>query len=192
MKHEADYAYLQAKQNFSVQGNGPDALSISYLLGSMGVSNNISGEIRERGAVGTTRNCGLKDAPLSLCFAISHFASEGMCDAINTDYECIWTHHESDGYEYCRYVFKKKSEHIIDLDDLGAIITPVGVPLIEGLPRMAMRRWLLAGFWRTVNDVLEARIGTGEARSILGENAFDRHQNGRSLNGSWEGWIRRH
>ena len=172
MKHEAVYVYHQAKQNFGVKGNGLDTLLISYLLGSMGVSNDLSGEIMERGAVGITRNCILKDAPLSLCFAISHFASEGMCDAINPDYECIWTHHESDGDQYCRYVFKKRSDHIIDLDDLGASVTPITMPPIEGLPRMAMRRWFLAGVWRALNDVLEAKIGTIEARKILGENAF--------------------
>ena len=172
MRHDADYVYHEVKKNFGVKGNGPDSLLLSYLFGSMGVSTDLSGEILEKGAVGITRNCVLKEAPLSLCFAISHFISEGMCDVANPDYECIWTHHQTDGDQYCRYVFKKKSDHIVDLDNLGKSIAPITLPPIDGLPRLAMRRWALVGFWRNVSDVFDAGLGTENARRILGENAF--------------------
>jgi hypothetical protein len=172
MRHDADYVYHEVKKNFGIEGNGPDALLASYIFGSMGVSNDLSGELMERGAVGITRNCVLKEAPLSLCFAISHFISEGMCDVANPDYECIWTDHETNGDKYCRYVFKRKSDRIPDLNDLGASISPIPIPPIGGLPRLAMRRWALVGFWRNVSDVFDARMGTEKARRLLGENAF--------------------
>ena len=139
----------ELKKRLTIQSNGPDAMLLAhaftgYLFGVQ--PDLIGGEIKEKGAVGTFQGCPFAGVGSpDLCLSISHFGSEFEAEMINPEYECVWTHHESIGDPYCRYVFKKKSDPIFVLDDLGktlAVLPRFEVP--EELLRPT-RIWLSAG-----------------------------------------------
>ncbi len=103
------------KDRFGVQGTDVEAVSLPYYYGWCGSSNgNIKPlEIRAGKAVAEVYSCPTVAAgsPPELC-AMSHFNSEGVCQAINPEYEYIWTHHLNDGDRCCRFIVKKRSERL--------------------------------------------------------------------------------
>jgi predicted ArsR family transcriptional regulator len=133
------------KQRFGPQGNDAEAVALPYYWFHCGTSNgNIKPmEIRDGMAIVEVGSCPCPqfNAPPELCVAISHYISEGLSEAVNPEYEFIWTHHLVNGDEYCRYVVKKKSirydpanlgklEKTVSLDiskqEMGALATIVG------------------------------------------------------------------
>jgi predicted hydrocarbon binding protein len=70
-------------------------------------------EIRDGKAVVELYACPttLAGSPPEFC-AMSHFNSEGVCQAVNPDYEYVFTHHLNNGDDCCRFIVKKKSEKL--------------------------------------------------------------------------------
>ena len=132
------------KQRFGPQGNDAEAVALPYYWFHYGTSNgNIKPmEIRDGMAIVEVGSCPCPqfNAPPELCVAISHYISEGLSEAVNPEYEFVWTHHLVNDDEYCRYVVKKKSirydpanlgklEKTVSLDiskqEMGALATMV-------------------------------------------------------------------
>lgn len=182
-KMKASYLVSEAKKKFNLQSNGPDALLLTYLMASVCVAppEKLTGELKERGAVGTTRDCIFKSASPEFCMQLSHYYSEYVAETINPDYECVWTHHETNGDPFCRYVFKKRSDPITVLDDPGK--TLVTIPKFD-MPMEQLQAnslWALSSFWDSASKAFADIQGVAMARAELLENA---RGIGREL-GSW-------
>jgi predicted ArsR family transcriptional regulator len=67
-------------------------------------------EIRDGKAVVELFACPTMEvqSPTEVC-AMSHFNAEGVCQAINPDYEYVFTHHLNNGDDRCRFIVKKRS-----------------------------------------------------------------------------------
>ncbi len=164
----------EAKKKMPIHGNGPDAMLLSYAFGSLTVvpPENVTGKVCERGAVGESRDCLFRDAPPEFCVFISHFTSEGVCDSLNRDYECIWTHHQSSGDRNCRYVFKKKSDPISVLDDLGETQFVLPKFSLPDEQRQAGCLWANGHFIHDISKAFSDLHGEQKAREVLTANAW--------------------
>jgi len=60
--------------------------------------------------------CAQVKAPPDFCVAEFQVLSEGLCQAINPEYEFVWTHHLGNGDNKCRYVVKKRSDRLLPCD----------------------------------------------------------------------------
>jgi len=164
----------EAKKKMPIQGNGPDALLMAYAFGTLTVvpPENVTGKVCEKGAVGESRNCLFKEASPEFCMFISHYSSEGVADALNPDYECIWTHHETSGDPYCRYVFKKKSDPISVLDDLGKTLFELPSFQMPKEQCQAAALWANGHFLHDISKAFADLHGEEKAREVLGANAW--------------------
>jgi predicted hydrocarbon binding protein len=79
-------------------------------------------EIRDGKAIVELYACPVTiiNAPPEICIAMSHYISEGLCQAVNPEYEFIYTHHLSNHDGRCRHIVKNKSSKAA-LDDLGSL-----------------------------------------------------------------------
>ncbi len=123
-----------ARERFGLTGNGLEDVTLPYYwahcASSFGHIKPL--EIRDGKAVVELYACPvtLVDAPPEICVAVSHNLAEGLCQAINPEYEFIFTHHLSNNDGCCRYVVKKKSSRI-DLDNLGPLEKTIPLTLSE-------------------------------------------------------------
>jgi len=124
---DMQHVNLDLRNKLSIKSNGPDAMVTTYLFAGLHsvTKENMSGEIKEKGGVGIFKDCLYKDASPEFCLSISHAFTEALADLVNPDYESYWTHHQSSGDPFCRFVFKRKSEPISVLEDLGETIAIV-------------------------------------------------------------------
>ncbi len=118
-------ANIDLRKRLNIESRGVDALLMTYLFAGLhSVSkDNMLGEVRERGGVGTFKDCLYKDASPEFCLSISHIFTEALADFVNPEYECVWTHHQTGGDPYCRFVFKKRSDPASVLEDLGETVS---------------------------------------------------------------------
>jgi hypothetical protein len=121
-----------AKQRFGPQGNDAEAVAMPYYWFHCGTSNgNIKPmEIRNGMAMVEVGSCPCPqfNAPPELCVAISHYLSDGLSEAVNPEFEFIWTHHLVNGDKYCRYIAKEKSVKY-DSSNLGELQKTVSLDL---------------------------------------------------------------
>jgi predicted hydrocarbon binding protein len=169
----AKFLVDDARRRLNIRGNGPDALLFTHVFASLAAvpPGKVLGEVRENGAVGINRNCIYRNGSPEFCMSISHYYTEGEAVHINPDYECVWTHHETGGDPYCRYVFKKKSDPISILDDLGN--TVFTMPEIE-LPNEEAKAAQLWGGSSFLDGTTKAFVdlhGPERTREVLGANA---------------------
>lgn len=119
----ANFVHM-ARERLGLKGNGVEDVALCYYWAHCGTSfGHIKPlEIRGGRAVVELFACPtvLIDSPPEICIAMSHYISEGLCQAINPECEFIYTHHLSDHDDRCRYIVKKKSDKV-NLEDLGRI-----------------------------------------------------------------------
>jgi predicted hydrocarbon binding protein len=72
--------------------------------------------MKETCAVGEMRNCPMSSSRPEICIAISHYVSEGWCEAINPDYEFMWTQHQTEGAPSCKFIIKRKDASLEALE----------------------------------------------------------------------------
>jgi len=113
-----------AKQRFGLEGKGVEDVALPYYWAHCATSfGHIKPmEIRDGKAIVELYACPVTfiNAPPEICIAMSHNLAEGLCHAINPEYEFIFTHHLSNNDGRCRYIVKKKSSKA-ELDDLGTL-----------------------------------------------------------------------
>ena len=114
-----------AKQRYGLKGSELEDVALPYYLyhcaSSFGHIKPM--EIRDGNAVVELYACPSKqipNCPPELCIALSHYISEGICQATNPEYEVIFTHHIANHDDCCRYVVKKKSRNV-DLNNPGPL-----------------------------------------------------------------------
>lgn len=157
------------KKRINLLGTTIDKLITPLALAqaTLGGPENVHQEIRERGAECRVDKCPYQDASPEFCVVISHFTSDLMCEAINPDYEVIWTHHLTNGDPYCRYVYRKKNEPNKDTEDLGRIV--MTLPPIEMPPHeaVAIRNFILTHWLDAVTEAFVDLHGSEKTISIL-------------------------
>jgi hypothetical protein len=157
------------KKRLSLKGTGLDALITPMGLAQAILSGpeNCHQEIMERGAECIVHKCPYQDTTPEFCVVISHFTTDLMCEAINSEYEVIWTHHLTYGDPYCRYIYRKKSEPNKNIDDLGK--TLMVVPRFEVPPEEAVgvRDYILTHWLDAVTEAFIDLHGSEKAMSVL-------------------------
>ena len=102
------------RQKMGIQGNDVVSVAMPYYVAHYGTSRgNIKPmEVRDGKAIVELYACPGVPAggPAEMCIAVSHYLAMGMCEAVNPDYEFVFTHHLLNGDNCCRYVVKKKSD----------------------------------------------------------------------------------
>ena len=138
-------SYQQIKDTIPLKGNGPDVLLFLWQLTQSTIipTDGLICEVKEKAGVETVLKCPFSQESSDWCVYISHLYSEAICNLVNPEYECVFTHHLSNGDPYCRVIFKKKSSPSSVLDDPG--VTLATLPQIV-LPRRT-EVWVAFG-WR--------------------------------------------
>ena len=157
------------KNKVGIKGTGLDALVLPMALGQVALNANplaVEGIITEGGAVVKVHDCIFKGASPEFCVTISHYTADLMCEAINPDYECIWTHHLNKGDPYCRYIYKKKGEHV-DLANPGRTITVLNFPSMPEADRRDIRNFVLTHFWDATTEAFMDLRGSHETLEHL-------------------------
>lgn len=115
-----------ARRRLGLNGNDLEAVAMPYYWVHAATSRGSQKEleIRDGGAVGEVYYCMLMNAPPEICVAISHCVAEGICEAINPDFEYVWTHHLTNGDGRCRYVIRRKSSRR-PVEELGSLLKTV-------------------------------------------------------------------
>ena len=100
------------------QKNDLEALVVScqFIYESIHRDNFLPMLIKETCAIGETIACAMRHCRPEICIAYSHFPTQGMCEAINPNYEILWTQHQTDGAPTCKFVIKRKEANIKDLE----------------------------------------------------------------------------
>jgi hypothetical protein len=124
---DMQHVNLDLRNKLNIKSNGPDAMVTTYLFAGLHsvTKENMSGEIKEKGGVGIFKDCLYKDASPEFCLSISHAFTEALADLVNPEYESYWTHHQSSGDPFCRFIFKRRSDPISVLEDLGETVATV-------------------------------------------------------------------
>jgi len=112
------------KKRLGLRGLGIEALTIPMCMAQVGIGgvDNVHQEIREKGAVCFVDSCTYGDAIPEFCVVVSHYTTDLICEALNPEYECIWTHNLTNGDPYDRYIYRKKNGNYKDIDDLGKTV----------------------------------------------------------------------
>ena len=141
------------KKRLQLKGKGIETLITPLCCAQVGIGGveNVHSEIRERGAVCYVDRCTYGDAIPEFCVVISHYTADIICDALNPEYECIWTHHLANGDPYDRYIYRKKAEHYANLDDLGKTILTIPKMDVPKKEERELRDYVL-------NNVLDAVV----------------------------------
>jgi len=164
---------IETRRQMNLKGNGPDQIAMPFYVAHSALGNpeDAELEIKEGGVVGTNHDCIFKNATPEFCVVISHLAGEAFCEALNPEYDMIWTHHITAGDPYCRYVVKKKTTPYTNLDDLGktlATLPKVNLPKEELL---RIKGWILGHFWGCTTEGFVDYCGSEKTMEILGANA---------------------
>jgi hypothetical protein len=174
--------YLQGLQEkMQIDGDGPESLMAVFNTAQAFVipTNEIELVITDIGVVGTIYACPFQGSVPEICVYFSHFASEEVCQMMNPDYECVYTHHLITGDPYCRWIFKRKDQPLKDPNDLGRTVTHM--PVME-IPDEQLCIMKVGGISMQLNAVTSAFVHFNgpekaievlypEARRIGGEGA---------------------
>jgi hypothetical protein len=141
------------KKRLQLKGPGIETLITPMCCAQLGIAGgeNVHSEIKERGAVCYVDTCMYKDALPEFCVVVSHYTTDLICEALNNEYECIWTHHLSNGDPYDRYVYRKKAGKYESLFDLGKTIKTIPKWEVPKEEQRALRDYVL-------NNVLDAVV----------------------------------
>lgn len=166
--------YLQGiQEQMHIDDNGPESLisvfnaAQAFIVPTSGMDSIIT----DIGAVGTVHACPFQGSVPEICIYFSHFASEEVCQMMNPDYECVFTHHLTNGDPYCRCVFKRKDQPLKDPDYLGR--TVAHMPELK-IPDEQLCMMKLGGISMQLNAVTSAFVhmnGSDKAKEILYPNA---------------------
>jgi hypothetical protein len=174
------------KNKLGIKGTGLDALVMPLAVGQVSLNTNlqaVEGIYTEKGASVKVHDCLFRGASQEFCVTISHFTTDLMCEAIDPDYECIWTHHINKNDPYCRYVYKKKGEHV-DLMDPGKIVAVLNIPSIPEVDLRFMKNFILTHFWDATTEAFMDLRGSKETLDHLIPVAYDLgHEMGETFKG---------
>lgn len=175
MRMAMHFTWNEVKKAMNPQGDGLDVMLLTFMFGQATVVpfDKLTGEIKEKGGVGTVHECMFRDAPPEMCVFISHFGTEETANIVNPDYECIFTHHLTAGDPYCRYVFKKRSERLTNLEDLGRTVATMPRFEMPAEKRFAMTIWALSSWWDMITSSFIELHGSEKAVEVLSANARD-------------------
>jgi predicted hydrocarbon binding protein len=126
---------------------------------------------REGGAIATVHDCPLKNAKPELCVFVSHLGAEMYCEFAHPTYECLWTHHMTNGDPFCRYIIKKKSITYKDPDSLGKIISTLPRVDLTDEQLAQMGNSFLGGAWLEYTIGFKDFNGSQKTIEVLGANA---------------------
>lgn len=165
--------FLDAKAS-NIEKWDAETLLMIYLSGQVTAVplDKIDYELSEVGAIGTVYECAFQDSVPEVCLLLSHYGSEELCRVMNPEYECVFTNHLTNGDPYCRYVFKKKSQKMIDLKSVDTVksrrleIRSTDKVILSR--KVAMRRML----WNGITSVTIQLGGAEKARNMLYPNAW--------------------
>jgi predicted hydrocarbon binding protein len=169
------YDFKGTVRDLRIGGNGPEAMLTYYQTGQRFAiqSEFLVGLVTEKGGVGIVYDCPFKHSIPELCICLSHFGTEAVCSFLNDEYECIFTHHLTNGDPYCRYVFKKKSQHLEDPDDIGSILYELPKPEIPPERLLAMQIGASTMFWDAASTAYVLMHGDSEAEQRLLPLAYE-------------------
>lgn len=164
---------LNARKLMNIEGNGPDAILLTWKVCQSWLipPKNIICEVTEKAGVEIVKECPCGKFSPDICIFFSHFGSEALCEFVNPEYECIITHHLTNGDPQCRLVFKKKSDSVSILKDPGR--TLVTIPNFE-LANEQARGMFLGGGSACLHIMDSAFVdlhGSDEATSALSKSA---------------------
>jgi hypothetical protein len=129
------------RQKLGIQGNDVVSVAMPYYVAHYGTSRGQIKpmEIRDGKAIVELYACpGVPaGAPAEMCIEVSHYIAMGMCEAVNPEYEFVFTHHLLNGDNCCRYVVKKKSDKFT-LDDPGRLEKTIPLEL----PQSDLDMWV--------------------------------------------------
>jgi predicted ArsR family transcriptional regulator len=109
-----------AMKRFEAIGNGKEAVALPmYWAHSATSGNKCDRPIGyEDGVIVEVSHCPVAMARPEICIATSHYLAEGICEAVNPEYELVFTHHIVAGDKRCRYVVRRKASPRT-VEDLG-------------------------------------------------------------------------
>lgn len=142
------------KSKMGIKGTGLDALLLPLTMGALALNSdakNVESSITEGGGVIKVHDCIFKGASPEMCVTISHYTADLICEAINPDYECLWTHQLNNGDPYCRCVWKKRKENV-NLENPGKLIANLNLPPIPKSDLMDIRNFTLSHFWDATTE----------------------------------------
>ncbi|MDD1770059.1 MAG: SHOCT domain-containing protein, partial [Methanomassiliicoccales archaeon] len=142
------------KKKVGIKGTGLDAIVMPMALGQMALNRDpkaVEGVITDQAAVVKVHDCIFKGASPEFCVTISHYTADLVCEAINPDYECVWTHHLNQGDPYCRYIYKKKQDNL-DFANPGKTISVLNFPPMPEEDRLDIRNFVLTHFWDATTE----------------------------------------
>jgi predicted hydrocarbon binding protein len=157
------------KKQVGFKGNGLDSLVIPMTLGAMALNSNprnVETSITEGGGVIKVHDCIFRNATPEFCVTISHFTADLICEAINPDYECIYTHQLTNGDPYCRCIYKKKGEKV-NLKNPGRTITHLNFAETPEAVRRDIRNFTLSHFWDATTEAFMDLRGSRETLDHL-------------------------
>ena len=157
------------KSKVGIKGVGLDALILPLALGAVALNSdpkNVEAMITEGGGVIKVRDCIFKGATPEFCVTISHFTADLICEAINPDYECLWTHQINNGDPFCRCVWKKKIEKV-NLENPGKVITTINFPPMSEADLRDIRNFVLSHFWDATTEAFMDLRGSRETLDHL-------------------------
>jgi hypothetical protein len=145
-----------ARRRLGFKGNDLEAVAMPMYWAHAAISRGAQKEmeIREGGAVEEMYYCALMHAPPEICVAISHFVTEGMCEAVNPAFEYIWTHHLTNGDGRCRYVVREKAS-TRPVEDLGKLLRTIPKVELTEEEKRVLADGILAEQW---NDFIKASL----------------------------------
>jgi len=161
------------KKAMQIKGDGPEALLTVWQAGQEFVipSDKLEAEITELGGVGIAHQCPFSNSIPEICVYMSHMGTEAVCGLVNPEYECLFTHHMTNGDPYCRYIFKKKTQHLNNPNDLGRTIVKLPELKIPEVHLFAMQLGGITMQWNGVTSAYVQMNGAEKARSVLIPNA---------------------
>jgi hypothetical protein len=156
------------KENMNIKGNGLDAAFIPFLFTQSMIKTDVTGEIKEGGAVGIVHDCIYHNVNASpeFCIAMSHLSSNAVCEAVNTDFECIWTHHLTNGDPYCRYIMRNKSD-LRGLENLGASLMTIPQMELPKIDDTDAEKYNMCGWWVWFTQSFIELFGSEKTLEIL-------------------------
>lgn len=117
---------------FGLDGKGMRdvAMPFFWLQAALSCGHYKTMEVREGGVIVEIYSCPLAQlhARPEICVAISHYIMEAICETMNNELECVFTHHLTNGDGRDRFVIRKKGSKYA-MDDLGPLLEIVPMEL---------------------------------------------------------------
>jgi len=153
------------RQSIGIQGNDVVSVAMPYYVAHYGTSRgNIKPmEIRDGKAIIELYACPGVPAggPPEMCIQVSHYLAMGMCEAVNPEYEFVFTHHLLNGDNCCRYIVKKKSDKF-SLDNPGRLEKTIPIELPQSDLDMWVEMEEIGGMgnstWASVESIGSQRL----------------------------------